>query len=128
MNSKVIPTCALIVLGVGSVNSVAKNKRLPSSRFLIGTGVVFLVLSAIADVVDEQVANALAIAVAVTVVLGDGDGVFSYVNKHGEADTKAKTPKNVPGEHKVHQGVANDKAGTSLNIYDLPTLTPTPNL
>jgi hypothetical protein len=127
MNTKVIPTAAVIVLGVGSVNSIAKNKKLPSTRFLIGTGVVFMVLAILAEA-DEQVANALAIAVAVTVVLGEGDGVFSYVNRHGEADTKApsRTPKNVPGDHNVKQGSTHPLDET--NIYHLPTLTPIPNI
>lgn len=128
MNTKVIPTCALIVLGVGSANSVAKNHKLPSSRFLIGTGVVFLVLAALAEA-DEQVANALAIAVAVTVVLGEGDGVFSYVNRHGEADTQARTPKKKAGDHGVQQGAAHATPSDSpLNLYQLPTLAPFPNL
>lgn len=129
MNNKVIPTSALIVLAVGSVNSIARNKRLPSTRFLIGTGVVFLILSALSDLLDEQVANSLSIAVAVTVVLGEGDGVFSYVNRHGEADTSAKTPKHKPGDHGIVEGVAHDPVSSQgLNIYHLPTLTPTPNL
>lgn len=87
-SSRVIATAGLIAVAVGSVNSIGKNKRLPSSRFLIGSGVAFLVLSALAEV-DQELANALAIAVCITVVMGEGGGVLSYINT-GEMDTQKK--------------------------------------
>jgi hypothetical protein len=87
---RVIATSALISVGVGSANSLAKQHKLPSARFLIGSGVAFLALSALAEA-EPEVAQALAIAVLSTVLIGQGDGVLSYLNQHGEIDTQ-KTP------------------------------------
>lgn len=95
---RLIATSAIISVGVGTVNSVVKYGRPPSMRFLIGSGVAYLALSALAEG-EPEVAKALAIAIASTVVLGQGDGLFSYVNKYGEANTHAGAhdPKN--GRH-----------------------------
>lgn len=97
-SSRVIGTCALVTLGVGSLNSIAKNKTLPSSRFLIGTGVAFFILSALAEA-EPEVAKALSLAVVTTVVIGQGDGALSYLNHRGEIDTqqsKSGHPKQPP--------------------------------
>lgn len=83
---RVVATCGLLAVATGSVNSLAKQKRLPSTRFLIGSGVAFLILSALAEA-EPDVAKALSIAVLSTVLLGQGDGVLSYLNQHGEIDT-----------------------------------------
>lgn len=96
-SNRVIATAGIVAVAVGSANSIGKNHKLPSAKFLIGSGVAFLVLSALAEV-DLELANALAIAVCVTVVLGEGGGVLSYIN-HGEMDTaksKTGTPKTPP--------------------------------
>lgn len=84
--NKVIATAAIVAVGTGTINSIAKNKQLPSSRFLIGSGVAFLLLSLLAEA-EPEIAKALAIAVAITVVIGEGDGVLSYINHRGEMDT-----------------------------------------
>lgn len=86
--NRVIATAGIIAVAVGSVNAIAKDKKLPSAKFLIGSGVAFLILSAIADV-EPELAQALAIAVCTTVILGEGGGVLSYIN-NGEMDTKKK--------------------------------------
>lgn len=99
-NTRVIATAGIISVAVGSVNSIAKDKKLPSAKFLIGSGVAFLALSAIAEV-DSDLGNALAIAVCATVVLGDGGGVLSYIN-NGEMDTAKRTKSKTPdkaGDH-----------------------------
>lgn len=83
---RVIATCGLLSVTVGSVNSIAKDKQLPSARFLIGSGVAFLLLSALAEG-EPEVAKALSIAVLTTVLIGQGDGVLSYINHRGEIDT-----------------------------------------
>lgn len=92
---RIIATAGIVSVGVGSLNSVAKNKRPPSSRFLIGSGIVYLALSMFANVSGE-VAKGLAIGIMTTVLLGDGGGVLSYLDGTGETDTrkptKAKTP------------------------------------
>jgi hypothetical protein len=84
--SRIIGTAMLITVGVGTLNSFYKTKKPPSTRFLIGSGAVYVVLSAIAEG-EPEVAKALAAAVATTVVIGDGGGVLSYLNGHGETDT-----------------------------------------
>lgn len=89
--SRVIGTAALITVGVGSLNSLYKNKKPPSMRFLIGSGAAFVILSAIGEG-EPEVAKALAVAMAATVVIGDGGGVLSYMNGHGELDTKKPNP------------------------------------
>lgn len=85
---RVLATAMIVSVGVGTINSVVKYGRPPSARFVIGSGVAYLALAALAEG-EPEVAKALAIAVATTVVIGQGDGVFSYVNKYGEADTRA---------------------------------------
>lgn len=101
-NHRIIATAGIIAVSVGTINSVAKDRKLPSSRFLIGSGVAFLILSAMADLGIEEVANAFAIAIATFVVLGDGGGVLSYINS-GEMDTRKQqsrsyTPKSTEGQ------------------------------
>lgn len=92
-NTRVIATAGIIAVSVGSANAILKNKKLPSTRFLIGSGVTFLLLSAMADMGEPELANAFAVAVCTTVVLGEGGGVLSYIN-NGEMDThKGNTPK-----------------------------------
>ena len=108
---RVIATSALISVGVGSANSLAKQQKLPSARFLIGSGVAFLALSALAEA-EPEVAKALAIAVLTTVLIGQGDGVLSYLNQHGELDTQ-RTPGFTP--------VAPQQPPTRVNRSGLPT-------
>lgn len=98
--SRVIGTAALISVGVGTINSFAKNKRPPSVRFLIGSGAAFVILSAIGEG-EPEVAKALALAVATTVVIGEGGGVLSYLND-GEIDTTRKNKKNPNGADEAY--------------------------
>lgn len=83
---RVVATAGILSVGVGSVNALAKHHALPSARFLIGSGVAFLLLSALAEA-EPEVAKALSIAVLTTVLLGEGDGVLSYLNGRGEINT-----------------------------------------
>lgn len=130
-SSKVIGTCAVVVIGVGTANSLGKHKRLPSTRFLVGSAATFLILSALSEG-EPDVAKALALAVTTTVVLGEGDGLFSYVNKHGEADTSSKTGKAKPPPVLLQaQDPIPDETGDpphATNIYHLPVLTAIPNI
>jgi hypothetical protein len=133
-NTRVIATAGIISVAVGSVNSIAKDKKLPSAKFLIGSGVAFLCLSAIAEV-DTELGNALAVAVCATVVIGEGGGVLSYIN-NGEMDTQkrpAKTP-TVSGDHDVaspyahgdspHPAVPNPHAvhGNTAPVFVFPNM------
>lgn len=133
--SKVIGTCAVVVIGVGTANSLGKHKRLPSARFLIGSSMAFLILSALSEG-EPEVAKALALAVTTTVVLGQGDGLFSYVNQHGETDTakshtgKAKAPAtHLQGQDPIPTDVGDPPHNIApTNIYHLPVLTAIPNI
>jgi hypothetical protein len=132
--NRVIATAGIIAISVGSVNAIAKDKRLPSSRFLIGSGVAFLILSALSEA-EPELAQAFAVAICTTVVLGEGGGVLSYIN-NGEMDTqkrdKSFTPKDAPGEHEVVQGgEVNATKGDvyyalpGINMPIIPNLVPT---
>jgi hypothetical protein len=128
---KVVASAALISVGVGSANAVFKNQKPPSSRFLIGSGVAFLILSMMADG-EPELAKGLAIAVASTVVLGEGGGVLSYIN-HGEMDTTKKSPaKKVSTPTKAAQPARPVKSVTvrinPSNGFRPDTITPVPGM
>lgn len=111
-DQRVIATAGIISVSVGSANSIFRNKRLPSSRFLIGSGVAYLILSALAEG-EPELAKGLAIGVMTTILLGEGGGVLSYIN-HGEIDTqKPEGPKlKVPTSGTLQRkGEQNIKAG-----------------
>lgn len=116
-NTRVIATAGIISVAVGSINSIAKDKKLPSTKFLIGSGVAFLILSAVAEA-DPELGNALAIAVCTTVVLGEGGGVLSYIN-NGEMDTHkrgSKTP-TAAGDHGTASPYAHDPYARPSNSH-----------
>jgi hypothetical protein len=96
-DKRVIAACALIAVAVGSGNAIVKDKRLPSTRFLIGSGVAFLILSALSDMGEAgaEIGKGLAAGIMTTVVLGDGGGLLSYID-HGEVDTQKKKGKGAP--------------------------------
>lgn len=86
---KVIATAGLISVSVGSANSVIKYKRPPSTRFLIGSGIAFLVLSAMGNTESlGEVAKGLAVGVMTTILLGEGGGVLTYFIGERESDTR----------------------------------------
>lgn len=87
-NQKVIATAGIISVGVGSANAVLKHKRLPSYKFLVGSAIAYLLLSAMGNTeAMGEVAKGLALGVMTTVVLGEGGGVLSYIAGDGEMDT-----------------------------------------
>lgn len=94
---RILATSAIVAVGVGTANSFIRYHRPPSTRFLVGSGIAFLTLSALAEA-EPELAQSFGMAIASTVVLGEGSGLFSYVNKWGEADTHrgATDPKGGP--------------------------------
>lgn len=127
--NRVIATAGLIAVAVGSINAIAKNQKLPSARFLIGSGVAFLIISAMADA-EPELAQAFAIAICTTVVLGDGGGVLSYIN-NGEMDTaKGKGGKFTPDAPSPnHPQPPTQATPTGLRPSIVaPSLTPRPNI
>lgn len=88
---RVIGVAAIVTVGVGTVNAYVKDQKPPSTRFLIGCGMTFLVLSAMAEFpTGEEIAKGLAMGVMTTVLLsGEASGLLSYINK-GEFDTTPK--------------------------------------
>lgn len=88
---KVIATAGLISVSVGTANSVIKYKRPPSSRFLIGSGLAFLILSAMGNTEAlGEIAKGLAVGVMTTILLGEGGGVLTYFVGEHESDTRKK--------------------------------------
>lgn len=86
---KIVATAGLVSVAVGSANSIVKYKRPPSSRFLIGSGVAFLVLSAMGQSESlGELAKGLALGIMTTILLGEGGGVLSYF-AGAEMDTQA---------------------------------------
>ena len=128
---RVIATSGLIAVGAGSANTVIKHHKLPSTRFLIGSGVAYLLLSALAEF-EPDVAKALAIAVLVTVLLeeGSGGGVLDFIN-NGEMNTgKKKTERFTPASTE-HEPPTSTDYGSGA-IHRAPAnghqLTPFPGL
>lgn len=107
-NQTVIATAGLLAVGVGSANAILKDKRAPSARFLIGSGVGFLLLSAMANGGEAmaEIAKGLALGIMTTVLLGEGGGVLSYLG--GEVDTQkskgAMPPKGSDEEQALSEG------------------------
>lgn len=109
--SKGIITGALVVtLAVGALNSIYKTDKLPNFRFFFGTGILFLILSLLADF-EEEIAKALALAIMVFTLLGEGGGVL---DKFLGADAASKPGGPLNNNHK------------NLNFGGLPPLTKTP--
>lgn len=126
--NRVIATAGLISVAVGSVNAIGKNKRLPSAKFLIGSGMAFLLLSAMSEA-EPELASAFAVAIATTVVIGEGGGVLTYIND-GEIDTRKKSVSHTP---KSTAGLPPTVIGDGTAVYHRPTivqpgLTARPNL
>lgn len=113
-DKKIIATAGIITVSIGTVNSFANHKTPPSAKFLLGSGVVYLVLSVLADAGQEEVAKALAVAVMTTVILGEGNGALSWLNKKGEIDTHRKTPDSKRDKHG-----ANSVGNRSVDVYAL---------
>lgn len=83
---KFVIVSATLTFGIGTLNSLIKNNTLPSARFLIGSGVVYVALSAMAEG-EPEIAKGLAMAVLTTAMLGNGQGVLTYLEGRGELDT-----------------------------------------
>lgn len=126
-SNRVIATAGLVAISVGSANAVFKHKQLPSTKFLIGSGVAFLILSALSEA-EPELANAFAIAIATTVVLGDGGGVLSYIN-NGEMDTKKGATRFTPDAPK-EPPTSTDLAAAPYRMVPAggTILTPRPNM
>lgn len=129
---RVLATSAIIALGIGSINSIAKYKRPPSARFVLGTGAAFFALSVLAEA-EPDLAKAFGVAIASTVVLGQGDGLFSYINKYGEANTQAgaKDPKSDrvrerqdDPQHALSYPVPDERPTALFNLPARPGLIP----
>lgn len=91
---KVVATAGLVSVGVGSANSILKYKQPPSMRFLIGSGMAFLVFSAMAGASEDlgELAKGLALGVMTTILLGEGGGVMTYFVGEKEVNTTAPKP------------------------------------
>lgn len=123
-NQTIIATAGLVSVGVGSANAILKDNRPPSARFLIGSGVAFLLLSAMANGGDAlaEIAKGLSLGIMTTILLGEGGGVLSYLG--GEVDTQARgatAPKGSDEESSLQEGRQMTAVAT---WFDPPTSAP----
>lgn len=81
--SKVVGVSMVLTVTVGVLNSLAKEEKLPSARFIVGSGVVWMVLSGLADV-EPEIAAPLSIAILTTSLFSKEPGVLEFLNKRGE--------------------------------------------
>jgi hypothetical protein len=135
-NQRVVASAAIISVGVGSANAVLKYHRLPSHRFIVGSGLSYLILSAMAQgEASGEIAKGLALGVMTTILLGDGGGLFSYIAGDAETDTAKKriladSPPADPDAHRpiVRNIIPNPNGGfRSDHLPPTPGVTPTTN-
>lgn len=88
--SRIVVMSAGMTYGIGFLNSASRGK-MPSMRFVIGAGVVFLTLSALSDI-EPDLAAPMALAVVTTAFFSNGSAVLDYVNGRGEI-TQRRTRK-----------------------------------
>lgn len=89
----VITGCIVLVLIVGTLNSIYRKHSLPGLRFYFGNGVLYLMLTFLGQF-EEEIAKNLALAVAVFTVLGEGGGALDhFIGKGASNTTLDTTPK-----------------------------------
>lgn len=88
---KIIGVAAIVTVGVGTANAYLKDQKPPSTRFLIGVGMTFFILSAMSEFpTGDEIAKGLAMGVMTTVLLsGEAGGLLAYIDK-GEMNTNPK--------------------------------------
>lgn len=106
MKARGIITGSLVItLIIGCLNSIYKTDKLPSFRFFFGSGVLFLMLTVLADW-EEEIAKALALAIVTFTVLGEGGGVLDhFMGSHPSASktTLNTDPKQGPVTADIHR-------------------------
>lgn len=86
----IITGSLVITMLIGVLNSIYKYDKLPSFRFFFGNGVLFLMLSGLAEF-EEEIAKALALAIVTFTVLGEGGGVLDHFLGSGTSKTTLNT-------------------------------------
>lgn len=88
-----IGSCIIVVMLLGTLNSVYKSKKLPGLRFYIGNGVLWILLTMFGRV-EEELTKSVAVAIAVFAVLGEGGGILDhFLGKGASSTTLDTTPK-----------------------------------
>lgn len=129
----IITGSMVMTLIVGVLNSIYKTDKLPNFRFFFGTGILFLMLSLLADA-EEEIAKALALAIVTFTLLGEGGGVLDHFLGTGSAKTTLNTdPKNgqksatgtSPGTNQTVNTVTINRSETGLpTVVSKKELTP----
>lgn len=89
---RVIFVSMVITVGIGGGTKLLKENKWPSPRYLMGVGLTFLILSALAEW-EPQVAGPLSGAVVATSLFADGGhGILSWFDT-GELSTAPPKPK-----------------------------------
>lgn len=90
-SQRIILAAGLLTFGIGFVNSLLRDGRPPTRRFLVGSAIAFFGISALSEV-EPEIATPLALAVLTTALLGDGGGVLAQITPRRELDTTPGKP------------------------------------
>jgi hypothetical protein len=91
----VVLTTGMIVFFLGWFSSAKNGKVVPPAKFIIGSGVVFLILEVLADV-DPELGSALAVAIGTTACFHYGSALRSVADVADLPDTTNPAPKKTP--------------------------------
>lgn len=129
-NQRVVASAALISVGVGSANAVLKYHHLPSHKFIVGSGLSYLLLSAMAQgEASGEIAKGLALGVMTTILLGDGGGLFSYIAGDAEVNTtKKQILADSPPDPDAHRPIVRNIVPNPNGGFRADHLPPTPGI
>jgi hypothetical protein len=91
-NKALIPTSALVTLGVIVLSNVEKGEGVFSTREIVGYLVAFTMLSAMADM-GLPIAGGFAVLIMVTIILMRGDKALRYITSQTEKPKKGTRKK-----------------------------------
>lgn len=97
-SSKIVLFAAVGTFGIGWFNAAKNGNKLPSKKFIVGTGITFTVLSFLSDI-QPDIAGAFAGAMLTTVAFNQGGGILKYMNDNGEVQTPTPASKKTPVRH-----------------------------
>lgn len=81
----VIVTSALVVFGLGFLNSYVVKRPQPRIRLFIGVGILYIGLSVAAEF-NSKLARNFAILIMLTAILAEGGGVLNWLQGRGTTD------------------------------------------
>jgi hypothetical protein len=82
----IIITSALVVFGLGFLNSYIVPRNTSRIRLFMGVGLLYIGLSVVSEF-NESLARAFAILIMLTALLSEGGGVMNYLMGRGTHDS-----------------------------------------